>query len=46
MSDAPSGFYGASLKLAERQMPACIPHIGGRAAAGDVAFGKRLKSRR
>jgi sulfite reductase (ferredoxin) len=39
------GFYGASLKIGERQMPAYIPHIGGRAAAGDVAFGKRLKSR-
>jgi sulfite reductase beta subunit-like hemoprotein len=39
------GFYGASLKLGERQMPAYIPHIGGRAADGDVAFGKRLKSR-
>ncbi len=39
------GFYGASLKLGERQMPAYIPHIGGRAASGDVAFGKRLKSR-
>jgi sulfite reductase beta subunit-like hemoprotein len=39
------GFYGASLKVGERQMPAYIPHIGGRAANGDVAFGKRLKSR-
>ncbi|MFN8163814.1 MAG: nitrite/sulfite reductase [Solirubrobacterales bacterium] len=39
------GFYGASLKIGERQMPAYIPHIGGRAAGGDVAFGKRLKSR-
>jgi sulfite reductase beta subunit-like hemoprotein len=39
------GFYGASLKVGERQMPAYIPHIGGRAAAGDVAFGERLKSR-
>ena len=39
------GFYGASLKVGERQMPAYIPHIGGRAADGDVAFGKRLKSR-
>jgi sulfite reductase (ferredoxin) len=39
------GFYGASLKVGERQMPAYIPHIGGRAAGGDVAFGKRLKSR-
>ncbi len=39
------GFYGASLKVGARQMPAYIPHIGGRAADGDVAFGKRLKSR-
>jgi len=39
------GFYGASLKIGARQMPAYIPHIGGRAAEGDVAFGKRLKSR-
>ncbi|HET7052808.1 MAG TPA: nitrite/sulfite reductase [Solirubrobacterales bacterium] len=39
------GFYGASLKMGERQMPAYIPHIGGRAADGEVAFGKRLKSR-
>jgi sulfite reductase (ferredoxin) len=39
------GFYGASLKIGERQMPAYIPHIGGRAADGEVAFGRRLKSR-
>jgi sulfite reductase beta subunit-like hemoprotein len=39
------GFYGASLKVGERQMPAYIPHIGGRATDGDIAFGKRLKSR-
>ncbi|MEZ4588387.1 MAG: nitrite/sulfite reductase [Gemmatimonadales bacterium] len=39
------GFYGASLKVGERQMPAYIPHIGGRATAGEVAFGKRLKTR-
>jgi sulfite reductase beta subunit-like hemoprotein len=39
------GFYGASLKLGDRQMPAYIPHIGGRAAAGEIAFGRRLKSR-
>ena len=38
------GFYGASLKVGDRQMPAYIPHIGG-SAAGGVAFGKRLKSR-
>jgi sulfite reductase beta subunit-like hemoprotein len=39
------GFYGASLKVGGRQMPAYIPHIGGTAAEGSVAFGKRLKSR-
>jgi sulfite reductase beta subunit-like hemoprotein len=38
------GFYGASLKVGGRQMPAYIPHIGGSASDG-VAFGKRLKSR-
>jgi hypothetical protein len=26
-------------------MPAYIPHLGGRAADGEVAFGKRLKTR-
>jgi sulfite reductase (ferredoxin) len=39
------GFYGASLKVGGRQMPAYIPHVGGRATGGEVAFGKRLKSR-
>jgi sulfite reductase beta subunit-like hemoprotein len=39
------GFYGASLKLGERQMPAYIPHIGGSFEGGEVVFGKRLKSR-
>jgi sulfite reductase beta subunit-like hemoprotein len=39
------GFYGASLKIGGRQMPAYIPHVGGRAADGEVAFGTRLKSR-
>jgi sulfite reductase beta subunit-like hemoprotein len=38
------GFYGASLKVGGRQMPAYIPHIGG-SAEGVIAFGKRLKSR-
>jgi sulfite reductase beta subunit-like hemoprotein len=38
------GFYGASLKVGDRQMPAYIPHIGGRYEGG-VEFGKRLKSR-
>jgi sulfite reductase beta subunit-like hemoprotein len=39
------GFYGASLKVGERQVPAYIPHIGGNYEGGEVIFGKRLKSR-
>jgi sulfite reductase (ferredoxin) len=39
------GFYGASLKVGGRQMPAYIPHIGGNFEGGTVSFGKRLKSR-
>jgi sulfite reductase beta subunit-like hemoprotein len=39
------GFYGASLKIGGRQMPAYIPHIGGTFEGGEVVFGKRLKSR-
>jgi sulfite reductase (ferredoxin) len=39
------GFYGASLKVGDRQVPAYIPHIGGNYEGGEVVFGKRLKSR-
>jgi sulfite reductase beta subunit-like hemoprotein len=39
------GFYGASLKLNGRQMPAYIPHIGGNYEGGEVIYGTRLKSR-
>ncbi|HEY2477380.1 MAG TPA: nitrite/sulfite reductase [Solirubrobacterales bacterium] len=39
------GFYGASLKVGDRQMPAYIPHIGGNYEGGEVLYGKRLKSR-
>ncbi len=39
------GFYGASLKLGERQMPAYIPHIGGNYEGGEVIYGARLKAR-
>jgi sulfite reductase beta subunit-like hemoprotein len=39
------GFYGASLKVGGRQMPAYIPHIGGNYEGGEVIYGKRLKSR-
>lgn len=39
------GFYGASLKVNGHQMPAYIPHVGGRYEGGEVAFGERLKAR-
>jgi sulfite reductase beta subunit-like hemoprotein len=39
------GFYGASIKVGDRQMPAYIPHVGGSAENGEVEFGARLKSR-
>jgi sulfite reductase (ferredoxin) len=39
------GFYGASLKVGGRQVPAYIPHIGGNYEGGEVIFGARLKSR-
>jgi sulfite reductase beta subunit-like hemoprotein len=39
------GFYGASLKVGDRQMPAYIPHVGGNYEGGEVVFGQRLKSR-
>jgi sulfite reductase beta subunit-like hemoprotein len=38
------GFYGASLKVGDRQVPAYIPHVGGN-GLGNVVFGARLKSR-
>jgi sulfite reductase beta subunit-like hemoprotein len=39
------GFYGASLNVGGRQVPAYIPHIGGNYEGGEVIFGTRLKSR-
>ena len=39
------GFYGASLKVGDRTMPAYIPHIGGNYEGGGVVFGQRLKAR-
>ncbi|HEY5976779.1 MAG TPA: nitrite/sulfite reductase [Solirubrobacterales bacterium] len=39
------GFYGASLKVGGRQMPAYIPHVGGNFEGGEIVFGTRLKSR-
>jgi sulfite reductase beta subunit-like hemoprotein len=39
------GFYGASMKIGGRQLPAYIPHLGGNYEGGDVVMGHRLKSR-
>ena len=39
------GFYGASIKMGERTIPAYIPHVGGHYEGGDVRMGARLKSR-
>ncbi|MDX6652342.1 MAG: hypothetical protein QOJ38_1123 [Solirubrobacterales bacterium] len=39
------GFYGASIKVGEHQMPAYIAHLGGQFEKGQVVIGKRLKVR-
>lgn len=39
------GFYGASLKVGERQIPAYIAHVGGNFEGGEVVYGKRLRAR-
>jgi len=39
------GFYGASIKVADKTIPAYIPHIGGTFVGGEVIYGTRLKSR-
>jgi sulfite reductase (ferredoxin) len=39
------GFYGASLKVGDRQIPAYIPHLGGNYEGGEVVYGHRLKAR-
>jgi sulfite reductase (ferredoxin) len=39
------GFYGASMKIGNRQLPAYIPHIGGNYEGGEVVYGARLKAR-
>jgi sulfite reductase beta subunit-like hemoprotein len=38
------GFYGASIKVGERTIPAYIPHLGGN-GSGDTRYGERLKVR-
>ena len=39
------GFYGASLKVGERTVPAYIAHLAGNYEGGEVIYGHRLKSR-
>ena len=39
------GFYGASLKVGGKPIPAYIPHLGGTYESGEVVYGARLKSR-
>jgi sulfite reductase beta subunit-like hemoprotein len=39
------GFYGASIKVGEKTIPAYIPHIAGNYEGGEVVYGERLKSR-
>jgi len=39
------GFYGASIKVGGRTMPAYVAHIGGNYEGGDVVMGHRLKVR-
>jgi sulfite reductase beta subunit-like hemoprotein len=39
------GFYGASIKVGQRTVPAYIAHIGGAYEGGDVRYGQRLKAR-
>jgi sulfite reductase beta subunit-like hemoprotein len=39
------GFYGASIKVGDRHLPAYVCHIGGAYDAGEVVYGTRLKVR-
>ena len=39
------GFYGASIKVGERTLPAYIAHVGGFYEGGEVRYGQRLKAR-
>jgi sulfite reductase beta subunit-like hemoprotein len=39
------GFYGASIKVGDKTIPAYIPHIAGNYEGGEVVYGERLKSR-
>jgi len=39
------GFYGASMKMGGRQMPAYVAHLAGQYDGGEVRMGQRLKVR-
>src|SRR5205823_2209772 len=39
------GFYGASIKVGERAIPAYIAHLGGNYEGGEIVYGHRLKAR-
>jgi sulfite reductase (ferredoxin) len=39
------GFYGASIKVGDKAIPAYVAHIGGHYEGGAVGYGKRLKVR-
>jgi sulfite reductase beta subunit-like hemoprotein len=39
------GFYGASMKMGGKQVPAYIAHVGGRYEGGDLVYGQRVKVR-
>jgi len=39
------GFYGASIKVGDKTMPAYIAHLGGQYEDGEVVYGHRLKVR-
>jgi sulfite reductase beta subunit-like hemoprotein len=39
------GFYGASMKMGGKQVPAYIAHVGGRYDGGELAYGQRVKVR-
>jgi sulfite reductase (ferredoxin) len=39
------GFYGASIKVGDKTVPAYVVHIGGQYEGGEVVYGTRLKVR-
>ncbi len=39
------GFYGASIKVGGRAIPAYIAHLGGHYESGEIVYGHRLKAR-